>query len=265
MNKLPTANKELGQHFLISEKVIDAITTDFIEKCDVIVEVGPGPAILSKKLSQHKKPYYVIEKDSRFLSQLETVVDKENIFIEDALNFNWQNFVNTYSLNNKDIWLVSNLPYNVGTVLFTNFLSIKEIKYMSLMFQKEVGDKTYFRQGKNQMNGLLFQSLNYFDSNKLIKVSPGCFSPPPKVESVVVSYKRKSLPDISIDEYKILNTFTRALFSMKRKQIGTVLKRFYDKAKLDMVFSTTQIDPRTRAETLSYDQVLTIYKNLSHD
>ena len=67
MNKLPQANKTLGQHFLRDQNIITKITTDFSLDCDIIVEVGPGPAVLTRNLAAHKKPFFVIEKDDRFI------------------------------------------------------------------------------------------------------------------------------------------------------------------------------------------------------
>jgi 16S rRNA (adenine1518-N6/adenine1519-N6)-dimethyltransferase len=260
---IPKANKELGQHFLISEKVITSICNDFAEDCDVIVEVGPGPAVLTQHLAKIGKEFFVIEKDKRFEPLLKEHVKEDHIFMADALDFNWSKFVSDFGFKDKKIWLVSNLPYNVGTVLFTNFLGIKEIEFMTLMFQKEVGDKTYLRQEKNQMNGLLFLSLNYFNSKKLIKVSPGCFNPPPKVESVVVSYSRKSSPDVGTESYKKLNTFTRSLFNFKRKQIGSVLKKSYSKEQIDNAIEKSGLDSKLRAESLDFKSVLNLFLNLN--
>jgi 16S rRNA (adenine1518-N6/adenine1519-N6)-dimethyltransferase len=262
VTKLPRANKDLGQHFLISEKVITSICSDFSEECDVIVEVGPGPAVLTQHLAKIGKEFFVIEKDKRFEPLLQEHVKEDHIFMTDALEFNWASFVSNFKLKGKKIWLVSNLPYNVGTVLFTNFLSVVQIEFMTLMFQKEVGDKTYLRQEKNQMNGLLFLSLNYFDSKKLIKVAPGCFSPPPKVESVVVSYSRKHNPDVAVNLYKRLNSYTRNLFSFKRKQIGSVLKKAYSKEQVDLALEKSNLDSKLRAESLDYQSVLNIFLNL---
>jgi 16S rRNA (adenine1518-N6/adenine1519-N6)-dimethyltransferase len=133
---------------------------------------------------------------------------------------------------------------------------------MSLMFQKEVGEKTYFRETKNQMNGLLFLSNNYFEPKLLLKVAPGSFTPPPKVDSVVVSYTRKNESDVSVSEFKPLNSFTRLLFSQKRKQIGSVLKSQIDKEILETAFEKTNISRQVRAETLTYDEVLKLFRAL---
>jgi 16S rRNA (adenine1518-N6/adenine1519-N6)-dimethyltransferase len=264
MSKLPKANKELGQHFLRDQKVISTISSDFANECDVIVEVGPGPAVLTQHLAKHNKEFYVLEKDERFYDLLCEYIKPENIFMGDALEFDWADFISKNKLENKKIWLVSNLPYNVGTVLFTQFLSVDSIKFMTLMFQKEVGDKTYLRHEKNQMNGLLALSLNYFNSKQLIKVPPGCFSPPPKVDSVVVTYTRKEQPDVATNNFNDLNTFTRNLFSFKRKQISSVLKKAYPKDLVNESLEETKIEPNRRAETLKFEEVLNLFKSMTN-
>lgn len=262
MAKLPHANKDLGQHFLRSDKVIQRIINDHQGLYDVIVEVGPGPAILTEHLAKLEKPLYVLEKDSRFKEKLSEFVSEDHIFMGDALSFDWNHFIENNQLQGKKIWLVSNLPYNIGTILFVNFLQIKEISLMTLMFQKEVGDKTYLRDEKNQMNGLLFLSLNYFESKQLIKAPPGCFAPPPKVDSVVVSYKRLGSPKLDIAEFKRLNQFTRALFAQKRKQIGSVLKSHFDPEKLLNAFERSGISRTLRAESLTQEQIYKLYNAL---
>lgn len=262
MTKLPKANKDLGQHFLTSTKVISKITNDFSEECDVIVEVGPGPAVLTPHLAAHGKPLYVIEKDSRFEHRLTEHVDPSKVFITDALKFDWDQFIADHKLENKKIWLVSNLPYNVGTILYTGFLSISHIKYMTLMFQKEVGDKTFVRDIKNEMNGLLFLSQNYFNAKLLKNVSPGCFTPPPRVDSVVVSYTRKEEPIISCSDFVKLNKFCRALFQFKRKQLGKVLKSTYPKELVAEALEKAGIESNLRAETLDFEKIYNLYNAL---
>lgn len=262
MGKHPRANKELGQHFLKDQSVIEGITQDHAEKCDVIVEVGPGPAILSSELAKHDKPFYVIEMDARFIIQLAPVVKKENIFMQNALEFNWQQFITDNNLEDKKIWLVSNLPYNVSSPLYLSFMQIPQIQYLTLMFQKEVGEKTYLRQTKkNQMGSLLSLSMNYFDSKLLLKVLPGAFSPPPKVDSVVVTYTRKEAPIVPLENFSNFESFLRILFQMKRKQLGSVLKSYIPQDKKDEFFTQAHVESTLRAEALTLEQVYALYNS----
>ena len=263
MSKIPRPNKELGQHFLKDKSIIESITNDFHNKCDAIVEIGPGPAILTKSLSLHNKDLFVIEKDTRFSDLLLECVKEENIFFEDALKFNWEIFLKEKKLHDKKIWLVSNLPYNVSAPLFLSFQKIHAIKFMSLMFQKEVGEKTYFKENaKNQMGSLLAISNNYFKSSLLSKVLPGAFTPPPKVDSVVVSYTRYESPRVKIDEFAQFEQFLRTIFRFKRKQLGSVLKGSVD--SIDDFFAKTKIKRETRAEALSLEDIYELFNLYTH-
>jgi 16S rRNA (adenine1518-N6/adenine1519-N6)-dimethyltransferase len=259
--RLPRADKELGQHFLKDKSIIDKITTDYKDECDVIVEVGPGPAILSKDLAALNKPYYFIEKDERFKEHLSDLTDIEKQYFTDAVKFNWYDFVIENNLQDKKIWLVSNLPYNVSSPLFISFLQVPQIKYMSLMFQKEVGEKTYIREKtKNQMGSLLSLSLNYFHPKKLINVHPGAFHPPPKVESVVVSYERIETPIVSISDFKAYERFLRLTFSMKRKQLGSVYKSQHSKEKVEKLFRLSGVPSTVRSEGLELKSIYKLYQ-----
>lgn len=253
--KNPIANKALGQHYLKDKNVIQNILADEPAEYDLIVEIGPGPATLTKGLSEKGKKVFLIEMDDRFIPQLESLDNVQNIFLEDALNFNWESFCKEHP---GKIWLVSNLPYNISSQLFISFLSVPNITKMTLMYQKEVGEKTYERaHTKNQMNSLLSLSLAYTKPALLMKVAPGAFNPPPKVDSVVVSYDVLEEPILTRDEFKDFERFIRLLFSQKRKQLGRVLK---GESQIIEKLKELEFDLTRRAETLDFSEVIKIYR-----
>lgn len=262
--KLPYANKDLGQHFLRDQNVINKICTDFVEQAQAIIEVGPGPGILTKNLHAHKLPFHVIEKDERFPELLQEFMPKENILLHDALTVDLNSFIEERSMNDKDIWLVSNLPYNVGVPLMINFIKCEKIKYMTLMFQKEVADKVVpfmTREGK-AMGSLMALTQNFFDVKLLCKVPPGAFQPPPKVDSAVISLTRKENPEIPMSEFDKYEKYLRGVFLHKRKQLGKVLKANFSSDKVEAAFTTLGIDKTVRAEALGLNQIQALYKEL---
>lgn len=262
MSKLPFADKNLGQHFLINPNIIQKITEDFKELADWIIEIGPGPGILTKHLALHKLPFYVIDKDPRFKELLEEFVIKEQIFIEDALDFPLQEKLNQWFSSETKGWLVSNLPYNVSSPLLIKFLPIEPLKFMTLMFQKEVADKVIASENKNEMNSLKALSSTYFEVSLLCKVSPGSFQPPPKVQSSVLSFKRRENPVIELSEFYKFEKFLRQLFSQRRKQSQSVLKKYYSREKIDRAFQKLDLSPTLRAETFNLAQIHILYKEL---
>jgi 16S rRNA (adenine1518-N6/adenine1519-N6)-dimethyltransferase len=260
MKTLPQANKTLGQHFLRDANVINKITTDFAEAASMIIEVGPGPAILTQKLKQHNKPFWVIEKDDRFIPTLKDLLGDEFVFHQDALAFDWKNFLKDHYRLDQKVWLVSNLPYNISVPLLISFTQNKEISYLSLMFQKEVGHKIVnVENDKNFSNSLGLIMENYFDLKVLCKVPPGAFVPPPKVDSIVISFKRKENPLIPIEDFSSLEAFLRDLFRFKRKQIGGVLKHI---PQLMEALEKTKIPREARAESLSASTIFSLFAEL---
>ncbi len=262
--ELPFADKSLGQHFLRDQGVINKICSDFKDRAQAIIEVGPGPGILTEHLALLPQPLFVIEKDTRFNEYLEQFIKPDQVTMTDALQVNLKNFFEEKKIEDKNIWLVSNLPYNIASPLLINFLQAFEIKYMTLMFQKEVADKVFpFATTKNFMSSLLVLSQTFFECNLLAKVPPGAFAPPPKVDSAVLTMIRREVPLVPLSEFRELEKFLRHMFSQKRKQLGGVLKSYYSIEKIQESFQALGISTTIRAEALSLEQVLKLYRKLS--
>lgn len=259
--RLPKANKQLGQHYLKDKTVVKKILEDAPKDYDIIVEVGPGPAVITKHLNECSRPIYAIEFDRRFEEHLIQLENVKHVFFEDALKFSWNNFLHERNLHHKRIWLVSNLPYNIAAQLFVDFLQVEQITHMTLMYQKEVGEKTYLKSGaKNHMSSLLALSQCYMQAYLITKVSPGAFLPPPKVDSVVIGYERKNSTPIDQSDFKSFESFIRQLFAQKRKQLGRVLRAYPSYEQLQALLQEQGIDLTRRAESLDFDEVLKAYK-----
>jgi 16S rRNA (adenine1518-N6/adenine1519-N6)-dimethyltransferase len=261
---LPQADKNFGQHFLTDQKVIDSITEDFSTKASAIIEVGPGPGVLTQKLFNHEQPFAVIEKDKRFREILEDILPAERILLQDALTVDLNEFIHDKfeQKDQGDVWLVSNLPYNVSAPLTLEFIKEPKIKYMSLMYQKEVGIKILNSAKKENNNSLHMLCSNYFEISTLCKVLPGAFTPPPKVDSIVLSYKRKEHPAIPLSEFGPFEKYLRNLFQQKRKQLGKVLKQNYDATIVEKAFEENGLSLQVRAEKLDHKNVVNLYREL---
>lgn len=262
MSKLPFANKDFGQHFLTDQTIIQAITNDFKDQAKGIIEVGPGPAILTEHLSEHKIPLRLFEIDTRFKEYLEQFVSEENIIFGDALEANFSKVIEN-EFDNQATWLVSNLPYNVSVPLLIKFIQTPKIEMMTLMFQKEVALRVtnYTHQKKYASGSLMALSQNYFECKLLKKVPPGSFSPPPKVESTVLSFKRIEKPVIPLSEFKNFESFLRNLFKHRRKQMGKVLNQSYDESQVTRCLQESGLEKTLRAETLNLEKIQLLYRS----
>lgn len=261
--KLPWANKELGQHFLNNQNIIKKITDDYADRAKHIIEVGPGPGVLTKHLAAHDENLNVVEKDERMIEYLAPIVKEDNILFTDALALDFQEFIDEKAIG-EDTWLVSNLPYNISTPLLLKFLQTPSIKFMTLMFQREVADKVFaFASKKNFMGSLMALSQTYFKTSLLVKAPPGAFTPPPKVDSAVISFERLENPVIALSEFSKFEKFLRAVFQFKRKQLGKVLKTYAAADKIEAGLAHINQPLTVRAEALKLEDLQNLYKFLN--
>lgn len=261
MSRFPVADKKFGQHFLHAPNVIEAITRDIPEDCDAIIEVGPGPAVLTPLLKKHNKPTFVFEMDKRFYEILSDVVGIENVIMGDALTIDFEAFLKAKKLENA--WLVSNLPYNVSVPLTLAFMRTPRIKRMTLMYQKEVAEKFLPRSGKNTMSSLHSLANIFFKTSRVVDVPPGAFQPPPKVMSQVLRFDRLTTPLVDLKDWDKLETFMRLIFQNRRKQLKGLLKELTSETELAEFFRSHQIPETIRSEALTSSQVLLLWNFLS--
>lgn len=222
-------NKALGQHFLINQSVARMIGESFLEKSLDIIEIGPGHGAITKYLI--KKNLILIEKDARFISVLEQYT--KQIYQEDFFDCDFLQFKDL-----KNLWVVSNLPYNVGTRIFVDLCQYEFIQYMTLMFQKEVGEKFL----ETKMSLLKVLAINLFHVKKLCNVGAESFNPPPKVSSVVLLFEKKQA---TISEYQSWLKFLKNLFLLPRKQLKS---RF-----------PSEIVGTARAEDLDFETIVQLF------
>jgi 16S rRNA (adenine1518-N6/adenine1519-N6)-dimethyltransferase len=255
------AKKKFGQHFLKSDSVIQKIVNNQDDSTKYCLEIGPGPGILTKFLVDKDAPLKVIEIDDQFISHLKQLVGDENVTHQDAMEVELEELFKQWSWT-QDIWLVSNLPYNVAAPLMIRFFPIMPIQKMTLMMQKEMALRILPPNKKKQSNPLAIYSALFFDVNTLCQAPPGAFSPPPKVDSTVLTFTRKEKPLIDPDEYSSFLKFGRGMFATPRKQLKKVLKTnlsLPSGQNWETLFKENDIPETVRAEALDLEKVLALY------
>lgn len=248
------AKKSLGQNFLFDLNLTQKIarTAGPLEGVTVF-EVGPGPGGLTRAiLSLGAKKVIAVERDSRCLPALAEIADhypgRLEVIEGDALKTDFESLVP----KGEPVRIIANLPYNVGTQLLVNWLLPKEWPpfwlSMTLMFQKEVGQRIVAEEGDNHYGRLGVLSGWRTVAEMAFDVPPQAFSPPPKVTSTVVHLlpKEKLLPcDVAR-----LEKVTEAAFGQRRKMLRQSVKSIGGEALLEKA----GIDPTRRAETLSVEE-----------
>ena len=256
------ASKSLGQNFLLDEQLlarIAAIPGDLSGKR--VLEVGPGPGGLTRALLRAGARVTAIEMDRRCLpalAELEEAFPGHLRVIEgDALKLNHDEL-----MEGEPYAVLSNLPYNVGTALFTRWLGGEnwppQWTSLTLMFQQEVARRIVAPAGGSAY-GRLAVLAQWRSSAKLaLKVHRSAFTPPPKVMSAIVHVEPGAMPDgVSA---RVLERLTEAAFGQRRKMLRQSLKGMPGAiASLE----TLRIDPQRRAETLSVEEFVQLARCLT--
>ena len=252
-------SKRLGQHFLISQKVLQKIiqTANLSEK-DIVLEVGPGLGILTQELAKRTKKVMAVEKDKKMVEALKEILkDYQNIDIihEDILKSDLSSGLTS---NLKHYKIVANIPYYLTSPLIRLFLeSSKPPQEMILLIQKEVAQRIYAKPP--QMN-LLAVAVQFYSQPKIISyVSKKSFWPQPKVDSAIIKITPLSLPGADwLASNKAISKFfqiVKAGFSSPRKQLVNNLskKLNLDRQKIKKALTQCHLDIQVRAENLSVE------------
>ena len=247
------ALKALGQNFLFDLNLTQKIARSAGSLDDhVVIEIGPGPGGLTRALlSSGAKKVIAIERDTRCLPALAEIGEhypgRLEVIEGDALKVDLAELA-----GGETVRIVANLPYNVGTQLLINWLT-RDVDNpfwasMTLMFQKEVGQRIVAKPGSNHYGRLGVLAGWIADAEILFDIPPQAFNPPPKVTSSVVHLTpRESRLPCSLAD---LERITQAAFGQRRKMLRQSLKPVGGEALLE----TAGIDPTRRAETLSLEE-----------
>jgi 16S rRNA (adenine1518-N6/adenine1519-N6)-dimethyltransferase len=255
------AKKSLGQNFLFDLNLTQKIARSAGSLEGVTVfEVGPGPGGLTRSiLALGAKKVVAIERDSRCLPVLAEIEGyypgRLEVIEGDALQTDFAALA-AEKADGGPVKIIANLPYNVGTQLLVNWLVPNDWppfwQSLTLMFQKEVGQRIVARENDNHYGRLGVLSGWRADSHMVFDVPASAFSPPPKVTSTVVHLTPKAEP-LPCDLAK-LERVTLAAFGQRRKMLRQSVKPLGGEALL----ARAGIDPQRRAETLSVEEFVTL-------
>jgi 16S rRNA (adenine1518-N6/adenine1519-N6)-dimethyltransferase len=247
------AKKALGQNFLLDLNLTQKVARNAGSLEGVtVIEVGPGPGGLTRAiLALGAKKVVAIERDPRCLPALQEIADhypgRLEVIGGDALKTDFASLA-----PGEPVKIIANLPYNVGTQLLVNWLLPGPWppfwQSLTLMFQKEVGQRIVAREDDNHYGRLGVLCGWRTEAHMAFDIPPQAFTPPPKVTSTVVHLVPIEKP-LPCDPDK-LEKVTQVAFGQRRKMLRQSLKPIGGEALL----ARAEIDPQRRAETLSVEE-----------
>ena len=228
--------KQFGQHFLNSNSIAKSIVSEAkITKGDVVFELGTGLGILTPLLCKKANKVISVDVDEKLVKRAKsTFSDIDNLILKSGDGFKKKDSFSIF---------VSNLPYSKSKDAI-EWLAQTSFSHGVIMVQKEFADKLLSKSSKKRRAVSIV--ANYaFEIKKISNVGKNNFSPPPKVDSVILKIIKKNT--MNKDLIQTINK----IFSYRRKTIKNILKQFNKETVMDK-----------RIDDLSGDEIIHLAKQI---
>lgn len=258
-----SANKSLGQNFLINQDVVDNIVgASDITKDDLVIEIGPGLGTLTESLLQNAGKVIAIELDERMLKILNDrffMYENFEVINQDVLKVNLKELIKKEKTehNLKNAKIVANLPYYITTPIIMKLLEEElDINSITVMIQKEVADRLIATPGDKLSGAITYSVYYYADSEKIMLVENNSFIPEPEVQSEVIKLNIRKEPVISLKDKDLFFKIIKISFMQRRKTLinslvnGGVIK---DKNLAKQIFEKMEFDLNVRGENIGIE------------
>jgi 16S rRNA (adenine1518-N6/adenine1519-N6)-dimethyltransferase len=248
---LPRAKKRFGQHFLTDrhyvERIVQAIAP---QASDAMVEIGPGTGILTRPLVEKLDHLHVIEIDRDLAAALRHDLPPAKVTVHeaDALDFD-------FNALPVPMRVVGNLPYNVSTPILFRMAAIADrVRDCTFMLQKEVVERMVGAPATADYGRLSVMLQYRFEMALALRVPPGAFTPPPKVDSAVVRMRPLGADRPRARDEALFTRIVAGAFEQRRKMLRSAVRGIVE----PLAFESAGIDPTRRGETLSVREFIAL-------
>jgi len=259
------AATSLGQRFLVDRGVLRAILDAAeLSADDDVLEVGPGPGVLTAQLADRARSVTAVEIDERMVAVLgETLAERDNVTVvrADALE------VDLFALGERrPTRIVANVPYQITTPLLERFIGDdRRPPLVVVLVQEEVARRIVATASSAKERGYLSVFVQSFaDATIVRRVPPSAFRPAPKVSSAVVALRTRARPAFAPLERNAFLRLVSDVFRHRRKQLRGALGHEAGVApeRAEAALRASGIEPRRRAEELTLEEWVALARAL---
>jgi 16S rRNA (adenine1518-N6/adenine1519-N6)-dimethyltransferase len=231
-----------------------------------VLEIGPGPGILTRALLAAGYTVTAVERDDRFVEKLSDYFrvhgtdfrGQLDIVSEDILKFDLGEWL---AASGQAAAVVGNIPYNISTPILTWVLPyLHQLKGADFLVQLEFGARL-----AGQVGTKAYGSLSVFTQLRSkvridCKVDRACFRPIPRVDSALVLLmpKQHQYPDKLL---KKVEQVTRMSFTQRRKVLRNAIRPLLT----DELIRGCPIDLSRRPDTLRPEEYVELAQYLFAD
>ena len=255
--------KQFGQHWLRDQEILDRIIIAAeLSQSDRVLEIGPGTGNLTSRLLSIVSALVSVEIDRDLCKKLVCKYGEQANFLliqNDFLESDLSPFLKDFPRFQNPNKVVANIPYNITGPILAKLLgkiatpAPQQYESIVLLVQKEVGDRLVAIPG-TKAYGALSIRVQYLASCELICDVPArSFYPQPKVDSVVVRLRPRTL-EHPANNPRQLETLIKLGFSSRRKMLRNNLQGSIKIAELTPILEELNFNPQCRAEDLTLEE-----------
>lgn len=251
--------KRLGQHFLISQEIIDRIADTVDPRPDErVVEIGPGQGVLTSALAERGAQITAIEFDRDLIPTLEKRFrDADNVAILNQDFLRWQPDIDAFVLT-------GNLPYNLTSPVIDWCVAHRTAIIRAVfMVQKELAERLAAVPDTKAWSPISIFTQLCYDVSLEFDVPPAAFNPPPAVVSSVIILTPRSGDEVG--EIAGLRKVVRASFAQRRKLLtNNLTKELHLSGETAReVLQECGLPVDVRAEQVAIEQFLKLTQHLA--
>ena len=223
-DKLPF-DKSLGQHFLVNDELLSrAIELGEVSADDHVLEIGPGPGVLTETLLATGCQVTAIEIDSVAVTHLKEAFRPEiesgnfTVLEGDALKEKWPDSLTK---------VIANIPYQISSPLVEELTRYQrnprtqELEKVVLLVQEEFAERLVMEY-ESDVGSLGMTVALDWDSEIEEKIPPHNFSPMPKVNSCYISMEPHG--EEWPCDVRLVRQMIHLAFGQRRKKLRSTLK-----------------------------------------
>jgi 16S rRNA (adenine1518-N6/adenine1519-N6)-dimethyltransferase len=255
---------KLGQHFLHDRRFAHRIVTALaVEQDDLVCEIGAGQGAMTELLAARARQVAALEIDPDLVQALrQKYAGKPHIEVleADILSTDFTGLCCRYQRNS--CYVFGNLPYYITSPILHHLLDQAfRIHGMGLVVQREVAERLTALPGSRSYGYLTVLAREAANPRLEFVIPPGAFSPPPKVDSALVTFRMKS-HRLPAGDRRALLEFAKLCFAHKRKNLLNNLGLVYTRGRVEAELAALELPPTIRAEQLPIEQFAELHARL---